>query len=164
MIESIHKVNPLYWATAILLAGTVFTFFWLLDSFTHTKLRTIDITDKELQTHRTILIASVLMEMALVGMYWFSIELLPFFIAFFITRTVHEFIDELHWHANRCSSYESFLHLGMWLSVLSKTFLMFMWGFFDHYSGILGLPIIYYIWGGVIIISMGIIGLIEWKQ
>ena len=103
----IDSVSPLQFALLILLSGTLFTVFWMLDSITHGKLVKIDISDKELQTHRNILLASVLMEISLVLMYWFPVLMLPLFSAFFLTRTVHEFIDELHWHANRCTAYVS---------------------------------------------------------
>lgn len=160
----IEHINPVFFATAILSSATAFTIVWFLDSLTHGKLVKIDITDKELQTHRVILATSVLMEVSLVLMFWYNIEMLPFFAAFFITRTVHEFIDELHWHTDRCSAYESFLHLGMWVSVLSKTFLMFMWGFFTQYKGFTELHIGFYIWGVLVVGSMGLIGLVEWKR
>lgn len=163
-MDFIEQINPVFFATAILCSATVFTIVWFLDSITHGKLVTVDITDKELQTHRIILSTSVLMELSLLLMYWFNLEMLPFFAAFFITRTVHEFIDELHWHTSRCSRYESFLHLGMWISVLSKTFLMFIWGFFTQYKGVTELHTGFFIWGIAIVISMGLIGLIEWKR
>lgn len=160
----IENISPVYYATAILCSATIFTGFWMLDAFTHAKLVKIDITDKELQTHRTILLTSILMEVSLGLMYWFDFEVLPFFAALFITRTVHEFIDELQWHTDRCSSYESFLHLGMWISVLSKTFLMFCWGFFSHYQGVLDLHIGFWIWGLFIAGCMSLIGFVEWKR
>ncbi|MCE9539562.1 MAG: hypothetical protein K8R85_10125 [Bacteroidetes bacterium] len=163
-MDFIENINPVFFATAILCSATIFTIVWFLDSVTHGKLVKIDITDKELQTHRIILATSVLMELSLVLMFWFNFEMLPFFVAFFITRTVHEFIDELHWHTDRCSQYESFLHLGMWISVLSKTFLMFMWGFFTQYKGLTELNIGFYIWGVIVVGLMGLIGLVEWKR
>jgi hypothetical protein len=159
-----EHINPTFFATAILCSATIFTIFWFFDSLTHGKLVKIDITDKELQTHRIILATSVLMEISLILLYWFNLEILPFFAAIFITRTVHEFIDELHWHTDRCTPYESFLHLGMWVSVLSKTFLMFIWGFFTNYKGVLELSVGFYAWGGLLVIAMGLIGLVEWKR
>jgi hypothetical protein len=104
------------------------------------------------------------MEGTLVLMYWADILILPLFLAFFLTRTVHEFIDELHWHTDRCSSYESFLHLGMWISILTNTFAMFTWGFFTHYKGLDELNSIYIIWAFVVGISIFFIGLKEWKR
>lgn len=163
-MEVINEVSPLYWATVILIASTAFTVLWSLDAMTHKKLVKIDITDKELQTHRNILLASVLMEMSLVAMYWWQIEVLPLFIAFLIVRTTHEFIDELHYHTDRCSDYESRLHLGMWIFVFIKTIVLFMWGFFTAYKGIESLPFVYYIWGAIVFSIMSIVSLFEWRR
>jgi hypothetical protein len=163
-MNSTENIHPVFFATAILGAATVFTFIWFLDSITHARLVKIDITDKELQTHRNILIASFLMEGSLVLFYWFQIEVLPLFLALFITRTVHEFIDELHWHTDRCSPYESTLHLGMWISVLTKTFLMFTWGFFTGYKGLLDLNPLFYVWGVIVFGCMSWISYNEWKR
>lgn len=161
---SLHEVSPVYWAVAILMAATGFTVLWLLDAITHKALVKIDITDKELQTHRNILVTSMLMEASLVAMFWWQWEALPFFIAFFITRTVHEFIDELHFHTDRCTVYESRLHLGMWITVLSKTVLMFMWGFFTGYKGILELPLLLYVWAALVFGTMSVVSYFEWKR
>jgi len=158
------QISPLYWALTILGAATVFTVFWALDAMTHKKLVEVDITDKELQTHRNILIASFLMEISLVLMYWFGPAMLPFFIAFFMTRLVHEFIDELHFHTGRCTTYESYLHLAMWTTVLTKTGAMFIWGFFFQYQGVLDLPIYCYVWAGLVFITMSYISLMEWRR
>ena len=154
----------MYWATVVLVATTGFTILWLLDAVTHKKLVHVDITDKELQTHRNILVASVLMEISLVCMYWWSVEVLPFFITFIIVRTAHEFIDELHYHTDRCSAYESRLHLGMWFFVFIKTIALFMWGFFTQYKGIEELPIVYYLWAGVVFVLMSIVSISEWRR
>jgi hypothetical protein len=159
-----YNFNPTLLAQGTLVSATIFTVLWFLDALTHAKLVHVNITDKELQTHRSIMLTSILMELSLVLMYWFKLEALPLFIAFFITRTAHEFIDELHYHANRCSSYESYLHLGMWVSVLTKTFFMFIWGFFYQYQGILELNISYIIWGGALVMAMSAISFIEWKR
>lgn len=163
-MTSISDISPQYWATAILLSATVFSIAWFLDALTHKELVEIDITDKELQTHRNILATSFLMEFTLVLMYWFDLEVLPFFLAFFFTRTAHEFIDELHYHTDRCTSYESTLHLVMWVTVLSKTAGMFMWGFFSHYAGIWNLPFLYYVWAVIVFGSMGLISMSEWGR
>lgn len=160
----IEKIIPEHFALVILCSASIFTFFWFLDSITHGKLVKIEITDKELQTHRTILLTSCLMELSLVLMFWWPIEMLPFFIAFFITRTAHEFIDELHWHTDRCSAYESFLHLGMWLSMLTNTFAMFMWGFFKQFNGIEKMNPVYFVWAGILFICLSWVGFKEWKR
>ncbi len=158
------NIDSIFWAVAILSSATLFTLCWLLDAKTHKVLVKIDITDKELQTHRNILVTSLLMEASLVLMFWYQWEILPFFLAFFITRTAQEFIDELHFHTNRCSVYESRLHLGMWISVLSKTILMFMWGFFTGYKGILDLHLGLYIWAAIVFGAMSVISYFEWKR
>lgn len=163
-MEIFNSTTPLFWAITILSAATIFTVAWFMDSLTHKELVKVDITDKELQTHRNILTASFLMEISLVMMYWFPLAMLPFFIAFAITRTVHEFIDELHFHTDRCSRHESQLHLVMWLSVLLKTSAMFIWGFFTSYEGIMDLPVFMFIWGGTILIAMSYISFNEWRR
>jgi hypothetical protein len=160
----LNDITALQWAIVILGSATVFTFFWILDAVTHKELVKVDITDKELQTHRNILIASMLMELSLVLMYWNPWLMLPFFISFFITRFVHEFIDELHFHTDRCSKYESTLHLGMWVSVITKTAAMFLWGFFSQYHGILELPVAMYVWGFVIFSIMGFVSFVEYRR
>jgi hypothetical protein len=160
LIETDHN----YWAILILIAATIFTIFWGLDAKTHKKLVEIDITDKELQTHRNILTASLIMEVSLVMMFWFPLAMLPIFIASFLTRFVHEFIDELHFHSDRCSPYESMLHLGMWVSVLTKIAAMFIWGFFLQYEGIWNLPVYFYPWAIILFMSMTYISYVEWKR
>ena len=164
MMDAVTHINPVFWAVLILSSATLFTFFWSLDAITHKKIAETDISDQELQTHRNILISSLLMEVSLVLMFWFQIEMLPLFIAFFLTRLVHEFIDELKYHSNRCTPYESYLHLGMWVSVLAKTAGMFIWGFFTGYEGLLRLPIIFYVWGGIILVVMGYVSWAEWRR
>ncbi len=158
------SVPTVFWPVLVLGASTVFTIFWGLDSITHQKLARIDISDREFQVHRNILVVSVLMEASLVLVYWFGYAMLPFFIALFITRTVHEFIDELHFHTERCTPYESYLHLGMWISVLTKTIGLFIWAFIYQYNNLSDLPSILYIWGAIIIILMTYISYREWKH
>ena len=78
-MNTILDISPIYWATIILIAATLFTILWGLDALTHKELVKVDITDRELQTHRTILLSSMLMELSLVSMFWWSYEVLPFF-------------------------------------------------------------------------------------
>ncbi|MCT4579901.1 MAG: hypothetical protein N4A35_00665 [Flavobacteriales bacterium] len=160
----IENISFEYWAFLILTSATIFSLLWGLDAVTHKRLVEIDITDKELQTHRNILIASGFMELSLVIMYWWDIEVLPFFIAALVVRLTHEFIDELHFHTDRCTPYESNLHLGMWITVFIKTVSMFIWGFFTNYEGIDQLPFFYYVWGVVVLIVMAYISFVEWKR
>ncbi|MEL6674521.1 MAG: hypothetical protein AAFR61_20090 [Bacteroidota bacterium] len=163
-MASLYSVSPLVWASGILISATLFSAFWFLDALTHKELVKVDITDRELQTHRNILATSMLMELSLVLMYFWSWEILPLFLAFFITRTAHEFIDELHFHVGRCTPFETTLHLVMWVTVLSKTGFMFMWGFFTNYAGIWELPVFYYVWAVLAFGSMGLTSLAEWKR
>ena len=160
----IDELNPVFFATIILISATVFTVTWFLDAITHARLVKVDITDKELQTHRILILTSGLMEFSLILFFWFDVEILPLFIAALITRTAHEFIDEIKYHTGRCSFYETILHLIMWISVLNKTFLLFIWGFFTGYKGLLDLHPAFYVWGIIVVVAMGLISLKEWNQ
>ncbi len=163
-VNTINEINPFHFSLIALGSASLFAIFWLFDSVTHGKLVHTDITGKELNTHRNILAASFVMDAALVLMYWMPLLSLPLFIAAFITRTAHEFIDELHFHADRCSSYETMLHLVMWLSILTNTAALFIWGFFKQYDGIESLPVLFYIWGGILFILLTYISYVEWKR
>jgi hypothetical protein len=164
MFLFLDNFQPLDFAIIILVSATLFSVLWGLDAITHKKLVEIDITDSELQIHRNILLTSVLMEISLITMFWRPLVSLPFFIALFITRYSHEFIDELHYHTNRCKPYENYLHIGMWVSVLTKTNGIFIWGFFFQYKGIMEMPIYIYVWGFIVFTSMALIGFFEWKR
>lgn len=157
-------MNSILVATIILISASIFTVVWSLDSLTHKKILKIDITDRELQTHRNILVASLLMEISLVLIYWDKYIALPFFITFLLIRLVHEFIDELKFHVERCTPYENYLHLIMWSTVYIKTFLLFTWGFFYDYNGIELLPLGFYIWAGLLLFVMGFVSLVEWQR
>ena len=163
-MDSLGNTTPLMWALLILGSATLFTIAWSWDAMTHKKLAEKDITDQEFQTHRNILVASMIMEMSLVAMYWYPLAMLPIFIASFITRLVHEFIDELKYHADRCTPHESRLHLVMWVSVLTKAGAMFLWGYFASYEGIENLPIALYIWGVLLLIVMAYVSFVEWRR
>ncbi len=163
-MELFKETTPQFWALTLLISATVFTVAWSLDALTHKKLAHVDITDRELHTHRNILTASLVMELSLVGMYWAPLAMLPILIGASITRFSQEFIDELHYHADRCTPYESQLHLVMWISVWTKAAAMFIWGFFTQYEGIESLPIAFYIWGGAVLCVMGYISLKEWQR
>jgi hypothetical protein len=160
-MEHIREVIPLHWGLLILISATLFTILWGLDALTHRKIVHDTLTNPELQTHRNILAASLLMEGSLVGMYWFPGIMLPLFIAFFVTRTAHEFIDELTYHTKRCTPYENYLHLGMWGCVLIKTFGLFFWGYFSQFQGIETLPTVLYIWAAI---TFGVMAFISWKE
>jgi len=139
----------------------VFAIAWWFDSSIHHKLLQNSEHSLELQTHRLILIPSVLMELSLIAMYWYPWHALPLFLACYLTRTVQEFIDESKWHTVRCSAFESTLHLIMWLSVHTKTALMFMWGFFEQYQGWDTLSIYFYI---LFAFVLGLNSLIAWRE
>ena len=164
MTSYFSDIEPITWAIVALGSATIFSVFWILDAQTHKELVKIDITDKELQTHRNILTASFGMEISLVLMFWSPWIMLPLFIACLITRLVHEFIDELHFHTDRCTPYESTLHLGMWISVFTKTSAMFIWGFFSQYGGLLEMPWYIFVWGALVFGAMGITSYFEWKR
>lgn len=147
-----------------LLSASAFTFFWFLDSKTHSALVHSDISDPELRTHRVLILSSGMMEFSLILMFWFRWESLALFIAAFITRTAHEFIDELKFHVDRCTFRETLYHLIMWIAVLTKTFSLFIWGFFFRYEGLTELPVWMDAWAVLIVILMGMISLKEWNQ
>lgn len=140
----IHTVTPNFYATSIILLYFIFAIAWWFDSKVHHQLLKNQEHALELQTHRLILIPSILMEISLVMMFWYPWHALPFFIATYLTRTIQEGIDESKWHTVRCSLYESLLHLVMWISVHAKTVLMFIWGFFFQFAGLLDLASGYY--------------------
>jgi hypothetical protein len=132
--------NKEYFAISIIINYSIFALTWAIDAHFHNKYLNEEKYQGELKTHLLILIPSILMEISLILMYWFPIESLPFFLACYLTRTIQEFIDEHHWHVNRCTLTESILHLVMWISVHAKTFITFIWGFFYQYQGITELP------------------------
>lgn len=163
-MELFKETTPVFWAVLVLISATVFAIAWTMDALTHKELAHVDITDRELHTHRNILVASMVMELTLVGMYWYPMLLLPVLIGAAITRFSQEFIDELRYHTDRCTPYESRLHLVMWISVWTKAAAMFMWGFFAQYEGIDQLPVILYVWGIAVLGVMGYISMKEWGR
>jgi hypothetical protein len=156
--------DGLTWSLVILGSATVFAVLRFIDAVTHRELVHTELSSTELPTHRQILVASFLMEISLVLMYWNPLVMLPFFIAFFITRTAHEFIDELKYHADRCSSYENYLHLGMWVTVLVKTSALFIWGFFGRFKGVEELPVLIWLWGAVVLLVLSWVSIKEWNR
>jgi hypothetical protein len=164
ILSNLHSVNPEIFPSIILILSFIFAVAWFFDSRFHAQIYQDDITDKELQTHRLILIPSVLMEITLLLMYWIPFIMLPFFMAFYLVRTVQEFIDELHFHTDRCSFYESILHLIMWCTVHTKTFAFFIWAFILEFKGLENLPTFYFIIFLFLTGAMGLIGLAEWNR
>ena len=164
ILNNLNSINPNVFPIIILSMSFIFAIAWFFDSRFHGKIYQTDITDKELQTHRMILIPSILMEITLLLMYWVPFVMLPFFLAFYLVRTVQEFIDELHFHTDRCSFFESILHLIMWCTVHTKTFAFFIWAFFLRFKGIEELHNLYFIIFIILTAAMGIIGSVEWNR
>jgi len=162
-MEKFYSVQSETYALLILISATLFVFFWLLDHFTHRKLVDEILGDRELQTHRVLIMTSLLLQVSLALMYWIPVLMLPFFIALFITRTAHEFIDELKWHTARCTMRETTLHMLMWIFMMTNFFSMFIWGFFMQYEGVESLPFIFYIWAGILAVAVAFISSKEWQ-
>jgi hypothetical protein len=68
-MEYFTTISSEFWISCILGSASIFTILWGLDALTHKKLVEVDLTDKELQTHRQILVASFLMEISLVASF-----------------------------------------------------------------------------------------------
>ncbi|MFM7006445.1 MAG: hypothetical protein ACKOWX_04260 [Flavobacteriales bacterium] len=156
------KIEPNTLSLLILICSSVFVFAWYLDSLTHANIAKKDILDAELYTHRILILSSGLLQGCLLLFYWFDYEVLPFFIALFITRTIHEIIDEVKYHQARCTFRETLLHFVMWLSILSQVGFLFYWGFFFHYTGLSELPVAYFTWGTILVLLMALISWKEW--
>lgn len=150
--------TPTALAIVVAVCGVVFTVLWYLDHRTHLAIWRADITDGELRTHRLILYASYVLQASLVLMAWSPWLALPLFVGAWITRTVHEAIDEFHWHLPRCTERESLIHLGMWVTIHAGTTAMFLWGFCYRYEGIVALPTPILVVFGVVFVAMGAIG------
>jgi len=163
-MNELQSIDSATWAVMVLVPATVFTILWLFDALTHERLVHVDITDKELQVHRSILVASVVMELSLLGMYFFLWPCLPLFVASFITRAAIEFMDELVFHVHRCDKRETFIHLGMWITVYAKTIALFLWGFFLSYKGVDQLSFLFYLWASLVFGAMGWISFQEWGR
>jgi hypothetical protein len=80
------------------------------------------------------------LQLSLIGFAWYPLHTLPFFVAFYVTRTLHEAIDEVKWHLDRCTERETLFHLGMWISIQGGIATLFIWGFFYRYEGVWTLP------------------------
>lgn len=156
------QVAPEILSLLILASSTLFVCAWALDARTHAGIARQDISDPELRTHRILILSSGLMQLCLLLFYWFDYEVLPFFIALFFTRTTHEVIDEVRYHQERCTFYETLLHFSMWVSVISQVGFLFYWGFFYHYAGLENLPVFHFIWGILLVLLMSLISRQEW--
>lgn len=156
------QVAPETLSLLILIVSTIFVVVWALDAYTHAGIAHHDISDPELKTHRILILSSGLLQFTLLLFYWFDVEVLPFFIALFFTRTVHEVIDEVRYHQERCTFYETILHFVMWISIISQVGFLFYWGYFFHYKGLESLPLFHVVWGLVLVALMGLISTKEW--
>jgi hypothetical protein len=83
-------------------------------------------------------------------------------VALLFTRTVHEVIDEVKFHSERCTFRETCIHFVMWVSILSQIGFLFYWGFFFHYQGLFALPSFHFIWGALLVLLMAVISWKEW--
>ncbi|MEN9743371.1 MAG: hypothetical protein RLZZ65_1176 [Bacteroidota bacterium] len=156
------QVAPEVLSLLILIVSTIFVGAWALDAHTHAGIAHQDISDPELKTHRILILSSGLMQFTLLLFYWFDVEVLPFFIALIFTRTIHEVIDEVRYHQERCTFYETILHFVMWISIISQVGFLFYWGFFFHYKGLETLPVYHIVWAFVLVVLMALIGAKEW--
>jgi len=156
------KTDPQILALLILICSSVFVMAWGYDAYTHAGIAKQDISDPELKTHRILILSSGMLQFTLLLFYWFDIEVLPIFLALLLTRTIHEVIDEVRYHQERCSFFETVLHFIMWISILSQIGFLFYWGFFFHYKGLASLPLLYIVWSLLLVSAMGFIGLKEW--
>lgn len=139
----LDAIPPHHFAYGMLFFGFFFGVFWYLDHKTHLAIWKKDITDGELRTHRMILYTSYGLMLSLLLMTWWPGQALFLFLGCWVTRTLHEFMDELHWHLPRCSERETIIHMIMWICIHGGTAVTFAWGFFRQYDGFaeLGWPI-----------------------
>jgi hypothetical protein len=154
---SLSDVTPEQLSLTVLLSGISFSALWYLDHRTHERIWENEISDGELRTHRMILYASWVLLGSLVLMAWWPGIALPMFIGAFVTRTLHEGIDELRWHV-RCTERETLIHLGMWICVHTGTAAMFLWAWVHRYAGLADLPLWIWIGYGVILVAISAIG------
>ena len=152
------EFSPVQFGSLLLITGICFVVLWYMDHKTHLAIWKKDITDGELRTHRMILYSSYGLLAGLVLLAVSPIVALPLCIGCFISRLTHEFIDELHWHLPRCTERETLIHLGMWVSVQTGTFTLFVWGFAYQYQGFLELPWPFYVGFAAVAGAMGWIG------
>jgi hypothetical protein len=153
----ISQLQPLHLALAVLASGVAFTVLWYVDHRTHLAIWRRDIGDGELRTHRMILYASWVLLGGLVLAAWAPGLALPLVIGAWLTRTLHEGLDEVKWHG-RCSERETLVHLGMWISVHAGTAALFIWAFYFRYRGLGELPVIVWLGFGAVFVAMTWIG------
>lgn len=158
LLNQLDAVSPSAIAWSWIALNALFAVAWAYDSRTHGRL---ELSDKELQVHRLILIPSIGMELALVGMFWQPWLALPLFLGCYLVRTVHEVIDELRFHVDRCAPAEAAAHLVMWVTVHTKTWLVFGWAFLLGYRGWDSLHWTAYLALGLTLVVLAIIANVE---
>ncbi|MEQ1878673.1 MAG: hypothetical protein ABL958_18665 [Bdellovibrionia bacterium] len=158
IIDRLRELGPEPFAWQILIFGAGFGIFWYLDHLTHLRIWKKDITDGELRTHRMILYASYGLMGSLVLMRWIPWIVLPLFLGCWVTRTLHEFLDELTWHLPRCTERETLIHLAMWICIHAGTAVTFMWGFFLQFEGIETIHWLFYAGFGALFLTYSYIG------
>lgn len=158
ILDQFQHITAIQFASGMVFFGLLFGVLWFIDHRTHMQIWQKDITDGELRTHRMILYASYGLMFSLLLMAWVSWLALPLFIGCWVTRTLHETLDELHWHLPRCSEFETMVHLGMWICIHAGTFITFTWGFFFQYRGFADLPVWIHALFGLIFASYSYIG------
>tara|TARA_B110001454_G_scaffold219198_1_gene251470 strand:+ start:40561 stop:41082 length:522 start_codon:yes stop_codon:yes gene_type:complete len=140
ILNKLNDVPALYFALGMIIFGLIFGVLWYTDHKTHLQIWKKDISDGELRTHRMILYASYGLMFSLLLMAWVPWIALPLFIGCWVTRTLHETLDEMFWHLPRCTEFETIVHLGMWICIHAGTAITFIWGFFFQYRGFGDLP------------------------
>jgi hypothetical protein len=139
-MQFFEAITAEQYAWGMIITGIIFGISWYYDHLTHLRIWKKDITDGELRTHRMIFYASYGLIFALLLMAWFPLQALPLFIACWLARTLHETIDEIHWHLPRCTERETISHLIMLISAHAGILIVFAWGFFFQYEGLTDLP------------------------
>ncbi len=157
-VNQIQQIPAFQYSMGIILFGSIFGVLWFVDHRTHLMIWQKDISDGELRTHRMILYASYGLMFSLLLMAWFPILALPLFIGCWVTRTLHETMDEMFWHLPRCSEFETLVHLGMWICIHAGTFTVFIWGFFFQYKGFGELSALIHILFAIIFLVYSYIG------
>lgn len=163
-MDTLSEISLVNYPLIILVSGIIFTIAWSYDVRLHKTYVIKNRDDLEMRTHRLILMASIVMMISLVLMYWFRMAMLPLFIASYFTRTAQELIDENHFHTNRCTFLESTIHLIMWIAIHTQTIALFIWGFYLKFNNFNQLHPLYYFGFAVIVISQVVNSHIEWNQ
>lgn len=142
---TLPDIAPTTFANCILVLGFLLTVIWGIDHRIHLRIWKHDISDAENRNHRMILLSSWALQGAIVFLYWFPIVASPFVFALWMLRLTYELIDEFVWHATRCELVETMCHGTMLVITNCGTFLVFVWGAFFHFHGLIDLHPTYFI-------------------